>query len=72
MAAVLYAPKGELKLYMNEQQVQWPGVMCMRRTEHCICAIYELTIIIIFIINTFYKILQKEWNSDCDRTMHFI
>ena len=31
---------------MNEQ-VQWPGVICVKHTEHCMCAIWELTIIII-------------------------
>ena len=31
---VLYAPKRELRWHINEQ-VQWPGVICVKRTEHC-------------------------------------
>ena len=46
MAAVPYVPKRELKWHMNEQ-VQWPGVMCVKRIEFCMGAILELTIIII-------------------------
>ena len=38
MAAVLYATKKGLKWYTNEQ-VQWPRVICVKRTEHCLCAI---------------------------------
>ena len=38
MAASAVCSKRELKWYMNEQ-VQWPGVICVKRTEHCMCAI---------------------------------